>query len=899
MPLQNVIHIVLSSGYMDIFDRVRFSMVNVAAAERLVRVESLIDGICQTSMAAPIKFSFWTWALKKACKDLAKEAFSNHVEFYTNNNVMDSMDLAKLTKSQVNEIMRDVKRTFPNHPLFVNNGSGNVILARILISFANSNQEVGYCQGMNFVAGALVIARLWDEIFPTEVEKYNNNFAKSEDSLDDDKLTNIESKALLIDFNHQAESEILLLLNLLISCHGKLDMQSMWKPGFPKMKLRVYQFDRLLQCHMIELHEHFMNIGLQIEVIVSQWFITLFANTVPLEQTLHLWDYIFLIGWPGVFRIALALMYYLHDEILEMEMEEIGLMLRDWKRGKFSVTAPSNDIILKAEQFGVFDDTLELLHESFAIELLCAVLGSEVDSSFGVCGQDLRFSRGVDEYQGSVELLRIENVTDEMKDDMRRVLHDLKHLEDQVEHDKNVLQKKLMKACEACEISYTRLDMAAREETYLQQKVEKLNEKLDKYHVEGHQVIENALQIGMLSEFRGYFQHHGVAFDANDDADQENENEDEDDIEIYHNNESHRPNNGTEADDEDSYNQILAEGSITSEMEFGCSDTEIISNSSSTPLCELSSSAGMEGEAHEYFMSMNAVADKISSHPARRRLNSTSASMGPKRVIISPNEFEKSSGYSRRSPTSQSNKLMSTKTPSPVQIIMSQQKQQHFGPSHEDDKIVVEETATESTLASIGLDEFEDSVDEHVAVNTPHSQHPNHHNNYDNRSDSDSSLNDYTFDFSSEDHPSEERLHSFDRTHDPVPPVPALEQQNSNKGLFSYMFKAFIPTTEMKPEAPKEEVLPPPLTAEEEAAVNLKKRSKKILKKIKTYKSELQASQLHLHAAMEKKQTLVVADEEARQWKESLCFQFQQLVQDANRGRYQKLLYIAESYGIL
>jgi hypothetical protein len=50
----------------------------------------------------------------------------------------------------------DIGRTHPSEPLF-RRGAGRKMLARILKAIASMFPEVGYCQGMNFVVGAMLL----------------------------------------------------------------------------------------------------------------------------------------------------------------------------------------------------------------------------------------------------------------------------------------------------------------------------------------------------------------------------------------------------------------------------------------------------------------------------------------------------------------------------------------------------------------------------------------------------------------------------------------------------------------------------------------------------------------------------------------------------------------------
>eukprot|EP00002_Diphylleia_rotans_P028555 TRINITY_DN5770_c0_g2_i4.p1 TRINITY_DN5770_c0_g2~~TRINITY_DN5770_c0_g2_i4.p1 ORF type:complete len:508 (-),score=88.58 TRINITY_DN5770_c0_g2_i4:278-1801(-) len=53
-------------------------------------------------------------------------------------------------------IQNDVSRTFPDHPFYQDGYEGKQNLAVILKAFANYDTTVGYCQGMNFIAGVLL-----------------------------------------------------------------------------------------------------------------------------------------------------------------------------------------------------------------------------------------------------------------------------------------------------------------------------------------------------------------------------------------------------------------------------------------------------------------------------------------------------------------------------------------------------------------------------------------------------------------------------------------------------------------------------------------------------------------------------------------------------------------------
>eukprot|EP00826_Nyctotherus_ovalis_P058970 TRINITY_DN8159_c0_g2_i2.p4 TRINITY_DN8159_c0_g2~~TRINITY_DN8159_c0_g2_i2.p4 ORF type:complete len:101 (+),score=24.09 TRINITY_DN8159_c0_g2_i2:129-431(+) len=58
--------------------------------------------------------------------------------------------------NDVVQIRRDLNRSFPDCPFFFENAPGQIMLERLLISLCKYDPSIGYVQGMNFVAGALL-----------------------------------------------------------------------------------------------------------------------------------------------------------------------------------------------------------------------------------------------------------------------------------------------------------------------------------------------------------------------------------------------------------------------------------------------------------------------------------------------------------------------------------------------------------------------------------------------------------------------------------------------------------------------------------------------------------------------------------------------------------------------
>lgn len=59
----------------------------------------------------------------------------------------------------------DVPRTFSNFPKFGPIGDNSTALRNVLVAYANFNPSIGYCQGMTFLVGILLMhtdEEVWD-----------------------------------------------------------------------------------------------------------------------------------------------------------------------------------------------------------------------------------------------------------------------------------------------------------------------------------------------------------------------------------------------------------------------------------------------------------------------------------------------------------------------------------------------------------------------------------------------------------------------------------------------------------------------------------------------------------------------------------------------------------------
>uniref|UniRef100_A0A0G4IEI6 Rab-GAP TBC domain-containing protein n=1 Tax=Chromera velia CCMP2878 TaxID=1169474 RepID=A0A0G4IEI6_9ALVE len=180
----------------------------------------------------------------------------------------------------------DIPRTFPEHKSF--DSSCQQMLYRILNAYANYDPNTGYCQGMNFVAGMLLIVS---------------------------------------DFK---EEESFWMLTCMMDFYG---MEGFYREKFPLLRLYLKEYNRLAKEVIGEVHDHFEHEGVFPAVYLHQWFLTVFINCLPLQTVIILWDFLICRGLPGMLQIALALLKVLRGALLKLHFEDIVKFLKSMKTG--------------------------------------------------------------------------------------------------------------------------------------------------------------------------------------------------------------------------------------------------------------------------------------------------------------------------------------------------------------------------------------------------------------------------------------------------------------------------------------------------------------------------------------------------------------------------------------
>ncbi|XP_068123961.1 TBC1 domain family member 4 isoform X2 [Hyperolius riggenbachi] len=171
-------------------------------------------------------------------------------------------DLLKQLTAQQHAILVDLGRTFPTHPYFsVQLGAGQLSLYNLLKAYSLLDQEVGYCQGISFVAGVLLL--------------------------------------------HMSEQQSFEMLKFLMY---DLGFRKQYRPDMMSLQIQMYQLSRLLHDYHRDLYNHLEENDISPSLYAAPWFLTLFASQFPLGFVARVFDIIFVQGTEVIFKVALCLL---------------------------------------------------------------------------------------------------------------------------------------------------------------------------------------------------------------------------------------------------------------------------------------------------------------------------------------------------------------------------------------------------------------------------------------------------------------------------------------------------------------------------------------------------------------------------------------------------------------
>ncbi|XP_071954675.1 uncharacterized protein [Antedon mediterranea] len=206
---------------------------------------------------------------------LASDSLDDYnVEFY---------EKSHIPVTVIRQISVDVDRTFPLHRRFRGNGvegvEGRAALFRVLAVYARYNPAVGYCQGMSYIVGMLLmnldeVDAFWVMVVLFEKAKYLSGYFNS---------------------------------------------------SMGRIQRHAEVFKCLLKQRKPLLYRHLEKVGVHPLMFITPWFMCLYTSLPCWDTVLSIWDHLIMQGVTVIFRVGLALLEIIEDKI--MSTTDMSLIL--------------------------------------------------------------------------------------------------------------------------------------------------------------------------------------------------------------------------------------------------------------------------------------------------------------------------------------------------------------------------------------------------------------------------------------------------------------------------------------------------------------------------------------------------------------------------------------------
>ena len=250
------------------------------------------DGLIYSLQRGPPEsFRLITWNI------VNNICYLNNLNFRFNNIDYNPNDIYKmflfkdLDKSKSDLIYRDIKRTFPlqNYTSINKNKKqmNETSLYNVLKAFWSIDEEIGYCQGMNYITGFLLINTDFNEknAFFLLISIFSNTFLKRKKNF--------------------------------------FSLRGLFIEEFPLLYFFIFIFDDLLKKNIPKLRKHLLDNDITNDIWIIKWFQTAFTMILPIDWSQKLWDNIFSTDFFFIIKFSISLCMALSKDLMQLDEQQL------------------------------------------------------------------------------------------------------------------------------------------------------------------------------------------------------------------------------------------------------------------------------------------------------------------------------------------------------------------------------------------------------------------------------------------------------------------------------------------------------------------------------------------------------------------------------------------------
>lgn len=199
------------------------------------------------------------WAeLTDACESIKK-----------NSAIYQLYKVTSLSSEISTQLDLDVPRTFSNFPKFGPGGDNSTSLRNVLTAYANFNPTIGYCQGMTFLVGILLM-------------------------------------------HTDEESSFWILVQMM----KKLQLVTFYQNDDKVANVYIQSFKSKFADIIPDLSRHMESEGCDAEVFATLWIRTIFASDLEISKVFRIWDVFFTLGIEFLVEFIVVIFKLLKGEII-------------------------------------------------------------------------------------------------------------------------------------------------------------------------------------------------------------------------------------------------------------------------------------------------------------------------------------------------------------------------------------------------------------------------------------------------------------------------------------------------------------------------------------------------------------------------------------------------------
>ena len=185
------------------------------------------------------------------------------------------------------QIKKDLTRTLPDNKSFQYGNSNYNKLYHILTAYSNYNKNIGYVQGLNFLAANSIFA------FEKEIDEF-------------------------------------LFLDALIQ---KFKLEDFFGVS-NNLSIKLEGINNFLNKYIINIKNHLNKLHLNYEFFITGWVLTLFSNSMDNKYLFYVWDYMIIFGWDYFNCFVIAVLKKYENDILSLPLNKLTFYMKNILRNK-------------------------------------------------------------------------------------------------------------------------------------------------------------------------------------------------------------------------------------------------------------------------------------------------------------------------------------------------------------------------------------------------------------------------------------------------------------------------------------------------------------------------------------------------------------------------------------